>query len=81
MRRVSLLAGTVDTTQREDVLWTHQQIDGAKEQSQDERQDHRTGEVVVVHPVILGGKKVEHENTLFQNIGTDIDVGIFLFLF
>lgn len=39
------------------VLRNHQQIDQAKEQSQDEGQHHGTGEVVVVHLVVLGGKK------------------------
>lgn len=61
------VGSTNDMMQCEDVLRDHQQIDGAKEHSQDEGQDHRTGEVLVVHLVVL-----------LENIGTEIVTIFFL---
>lgn len=60
MRGASRRINPIRSYKRAYVLWNHQQIDKAKEHSQDQGQHHCTGEVVVVRLVVLGGKKRNH---------------------
>lgn len=46
----------------------HEQVDGAKEQRQDEGQQHRAGEMLVVHLVVLAGEKTDHNNYYLTSV-------------